>query len=35
VVLDAGEELFAASKRALRYGLVACDHKDLVAEGKQ
>ena len=35
VVLDAREDRFAASVRALRYGFAAYDRKDLVVEGKQ
>ena len=35
MVLDAGEDRFAASVRALRYGFAADDRKDLVVEGKR
>jgi D-alanyl-D-alanine carboxypeptidase (penicillin-binding protein 5/6) len=35
VVLDAGEDRFAASIRALRYGFVAYDRKNFVVEGKR
>jgi hypothetical protein len=34
-ILDAGEDRFAASIRALRYGFAAHDRKDLVVEGKR
>jgi serine-type D-Ala-D-Ala carboxypeptidase (penicillin-binding protein 5/6) len=35
VVLDAREDRFAASVRALRYGFIAHDRADLVVEGKR
>ena len=35
VVLDSAEDRFAASVRALRYGFVAYDRKDLVVEGER
>jgi len=35
VVLDSREDRFAASVRALRYGFVAYDRKDLVVEGRR
>jgi serine-type D-Ala-D-Ala carboxypeptidase (penicillin-binding protein 5/6) len=35
VVLDSGEDRFAASVRTLRYGFVAYDRKDLVVEGER
>ena len=35
VVLDSGEDRFAASMRVLRYGFAAYDRKDLVVEGKR
>ena len=35
VVLDSKEDRFAASVRALRYGFVAYDRKDLVVEGRR
>ena len=35
VVLDSREDRFVASVRALRYGFVAYDRKDLVVEGKR
>jgi D-alanyl-D-alanine carboxypeptidase (penicillin-binding protein 5/6) len=35
VVLDTAEDRFAASLRALRYGFVAYDRKDLVVEGER
>ena len=34
-ILDAGEDRFATSIRALRYGFAAHDRKDLVVEGKR
>ncbi len=34
-ILDAGEDRFAASIRALRYGFAAHDRKDLVVVGKR
>ncbi len=35
VILDAGEDRFAASMRALQYGFIAYDRTDLVVEGKR
>jgi serine-type D-Ala-D-Ala carboxypeptidase (penicillin-binding protein 5/6) len=35
VVLDSGEDRFAASLRALRYGFVAYERRDLVVEGER